>query len=1136
MDNLQKSWTILRGRKIKTSISEDNRPFAPRRSPGILHEMSDHAVSISVEELHIPTYPPAQPQKNPMFLEKRVYQGSSGVVYPYPIVESIGKDKVDRTWTAIVLENEYLRIVLLPEIGGRVHEALDKTNGYHFIYYNRVIKPALVGLTGPWVSGGIEFNWPQHHRPSTFEPVDWATAENPDGSKTAWLSEIDRMFRMKATVGFTLFPGRAYLELSVRLTNRTSEPQTFLWWANPAVHVHEEYQSVFPPDVDAVMDHGKRDVSAFPMATGTYYKVDYSPGTDISWYKSIPAPTSYMAHHSDFDFLGSYDHRAGAGMVHVADHHIVPGKKLWTWGNGDFGRAWERHLTDEDGPYVELMCGAFTDNQPDFAWLQPGEEKRFAQVFLPYKRIGPAKNASRDAVVNLDANGGLATFGVYVTTKRSVTVELLRSGALLAARNLILGPDNPHVETVPVPREAQPFELMLRVSSEGTELVRYSPAPPGRRDLPKPAEAPPPPAEVASLEELFLIGLHLEQYRHATWEPEPYYREALRRDPGDSRSNNALGLLMLRRGVFPEAESFFRRAVERITSRNPNPYDGEPSYNLGLALRLQGRYDEAYNAFYKSVWNQALRSPGYFEVARIDCRRGHYDLAIEHAGQALDANRLNHRARHLLVACARKAGRHALAQEEARTALELDPMDLGVLYERFLMSGIEEYRRMTRRPSINALEIALDYAHAGLYEEAANLLSANRGQDPMSHYFLGWFASLQGHENDATAWFSQARKMPPDLCFPHGVESGIALQRALALDGDDARTLYFLGTYWYGRRRHREAMDCWERSRALDPGFPTVHRNLAMAYVNKKKDLPGALRLYARAFELDESDGRVLYEYDQLRRLRGTPPSERLELLDRFPGLVQSRNDLSLERITLLNILGRHAESLRCLQARSFQPWEGGEGKVVKQYLVAIMELTKQLVSRGRFAEAVRSLRGALHYPSNLGEGKLFPNQDRNVLWLLGLAHRGLGEEEEARQALNAAAAGRFQPSSSLYYNDVPLDASFYRGLALRALDMAEAAEAVFRQLEGYGREHENDEASVDYFAVSLPDLLVFDQDLGERNRAQCRFMIGLGLLGRGETERAASTFEAILARDPNNLDAVIHLKMARDASELLRS
>ena len=392
------------------------------------------------ETVQIPTYKIGAPDKNPMFLEKRVYQGSSGVVYPHPVIDRVFDEKEDKDYTALFLENRYLKIMILPEIGGRVQMALDKTNGYHFVYYNRVIKPALVGLAGPWISGGIEFNWPQHHRPSTFDPLDWTIEEHADGSKTVWCAEIERMFHTKGMHGFTLYPERAYLEIHVQLYNRTSEPQTFLWWANPAVHVHDEYQSVFPPDVHAVMDHGKRDVSSFPIATGTYYKVNYAPGTDISRYKNIPVPTSYMAYHSDFDFMGDYDHRAQAGMLHVANHHVVPGKKQWTWGNGEFGQAWDRQLTDEDGPYIELMCGAYTDNQPDFSWIQPGEEKSFTQVFMPYKKIGPACNANEHAALSLEVQDGQAKFGVYVSAPRTVTVRLTCRGQLLYEKSVTLDP------------------------------------------------------------------------------------------------------------------------------------------------------------------------------------------------------------------------------------------------------------------------------------------------------------------------------------------------------------------------------------------------------------------------------------------------------------------------------------------------------------------------------------------------------------------------------------------------------------------------------------------------------------------------------------------------------------------------
>ena len=354
-----------------------------------------------VEKIKIPTYGIGAPEKNPIFLEKRVYQGSKGVVYPHPVVEKILDDIHDKEYTAVFIENEYLKIMVLPELGGRVQRAYDKIRQRDFIYYNQVIKPALVGLTGPWISGGIEFNWPQHHRPSTFSPIDFTIQEYEDGSKTIWVNEVEIMTRTKGMTGFTLYPGKAYLEVKGRIFNRTPFAQSFLWWANPAVKVNDHYQSVFPPDVHAVFDHGKRDVSDFPIATGVYYKVDYSPGTDISRYKNIPVPTSYMAVQSNYNFVGCYEHDTQAGMLHVANHHISPGKKQWTWGNGDFGRAWDRNLTDEDGPYIELMCGVYTDNQPDFSWIQTNEEKTFEQYFLPYHGIGVVKNATRDAAVNL---------------------------------------------------------------------------------------------------------------------------------------------------------------------------------------------------------------------------------------------------------------------------------------------------------------------------------------------------------------------------------------------------------------------------------------------------------------------------------------------------------------------------------------------------------------------------------------------------------------------------------------------------------------------------------------------------------------------------------------------------------------
>src|ERR1017187_3117397 len=312
----------------------------------------------------IPTYLPAPAEPLPMFLENRVYQGSSGKVYPLPIVERIASEPCDRSWDAIHLENEFLRVMVLPQIGGRIHIGLDKTNGYDFFYRNNVIKPALVGLTGPWISGGVEFNWPQHHRPGTFLPTDSVIEHEADGSVTVWCSDHDPFARMKGMHGIRLRPDSSVIEARVRLFNRTDDVQTFLWWANVAARAGDEYQSFFPTDVRAVADHAKRAVTAFPQADRPYYGVDYPARVDsdhpeadrIDWYRNIPVPTSYMCVGTEDDFFGGYDHGVQAGFVHWADHRIAPGKKQWTWGNGPFGWAWDANLTDTDGPYVELMA------------------------------------------------------------------------------------------------------------------------------------------------------------------------------------------------------------------------------------------------------------------------------------------------------------------------------------------------------------------------------------------------------------------------------------------------------------------------------------------------------------------------------------------------------------------------------------------------------------------------------------------------------------------------------------------------------------------------------------------------------------------------------------------------------------
>lgn len=698
------------------------------------------------QQVVIPTYPVQDADPNPMFLEKRVYQGSSGKVYPNPFTDRVSLEKADASYRAIMLENEYIQLMLLPEIGGRIHAGLDKTNHYDFFYRQNVIKPALVGLLGPWISGGVEFNWPQHHRPSTYMPTHASIEEHADGSRTVWLSEHDPMLRMKGMVGICLSPGSAVVEAKVRLFNRTPLPQTFLWWANVAVRVHDQYQAFFPPDVTFVADHARRAISSFPVARNLYYGVDYRPGTDISWYKNIPVPTSYMVTESRYDFFGGYDHARRAGLVHTSNHHIAPGKKLWTWGNAEFGYAWDRNLTDEDGPYVELMGGAYTDNQPDFSWLQPYETRTFSQYWYPIQKIGPAKNANEHVAVNLEADAARIRIGVCVTSPRSVRILLTLSAKPIFEKRLELSPGKPFTQEIEA-QGGRPNELRLAVmDAEGKELIAYQPEDRLEGKLPDPAREPLAPEEIATVEELFLTGLHLEQYRHATRSPEIYWREGLKRDPEDARTNNAMGLMHLRKGQFVEAEKHFVTAIRRLTSRNPNPYDGEPFYNLGLACMYQGKFSDAYNAFHKSVWSHAWQSAGYYALACISIQRGNLPLALDQADRSLETDSANLKARALKAAVLRRMHRGGDAEEVASEALGLDRLDFRIMAEGYLVSRDEsilrEYIVALDNDIQTLLDVAYDLAWSGLRDDAYSLLMACRQEGSWDHPML-WY-TLRG--------------------------------------------------------------------------------------------------------------------------------------------------------------------------------------------------------------------------------------------------------------------------------------------------------------------------------------------------------------------------------------------------------
>ena len=602
----------------------------------------------------------------------------------------------------------------------------------------------------------------------------------------------------------------------------------------------------------------------------------------------------------------------------------------------------------------------------------------------------------------------------------------------------------------------------------------------------------------------------MEQYRHATWIATDYYEEALRRDPNDIRCLNAMGLWFIRKGRFSFAENYLRKAVKIAQKRNPNPYDGEPIYNLALALKYQGKFDDAYERFWKATWNKAWADAGYFEAAKISVAQGRYEDALDEINRCLDNNWHNHKARALKTSILRKMGMTSDALVLVDESLELDQFNYGCRYEKYLIEQDEdvlvEMKTMMRKSDQNYDELALDYQAAGLYDEADSIwqVAISEGATtPMTWYYMGNY--------------DEAKDADLTYCFPNRPEAVIALESAKKNNSQDAHAPYLLGCLYYAARQYDLAMENWRLSADIDPKFPTVWRNLALGTFNKLGEEQKALDMMERAFALDENDERILMELDQLYKRLHRSHAERLVFLQKYPQLIQRRDDLVLEEITLLNEVGRYEEAMLKIDAHKFHPWEGGEGKVPAQYQIARVELAKKAIAAKDYEKAVKLLNECLEYPNHLGEGKLYGAQENDFYYLLGIAYDAIGQKERARECWEEATKGPQEPAAAMYYNDAKPDKIFYQGMALYKLGRDGEAHGRFYRLINYGKQHVFEKQVMDYFAVSLPDLLIWEDSLDTKNLIHCKYMLALGYFGMGNREKAERYLAEVEALDNNH-------------------
>lgn len=1056
-------------------------------------------VKLVKEKRVIPTYVPRKAMDLPMFFERKPYQGASGRLYPLPFSDSISDEKTDVTYDVYTLENEYIKTDLLPALGGKILRGYDKCGDYDFIYYNEVVKPALVGLAGPWISGGIEFNYPQHHRPTTYHPAEAVTEESADGEKTVWMGEVEPFNRLKGMVGVSVEPGRSYIKARIKVYNRTNQSQLFMWWANLAVPVNETYKTIFPPDVEWVNDHDRRCVMSWPIAKGVFHTArpfDYGEGTDISKYDSVKVPSSFLVSQgqSDLDFVAGYDGGKQMGIATVANHHIAPGKKMWTWGKGDFGEMWCNNLTDENGPYIELMTGVYTDNQPDFTWLNPGETRTFEQYWYPIRDTGDVKNAGIDAAVNVEQRGDRLFVGFNVTgVFKNTTIKVYHKNQTVFEETADMAPDAAWLKELPMGDWKLEDIAVALFAENGEELISHKHYARGQKQPIEPRKPVARPQEIDTVDELYLNGLHLEQYKQHNYDAKDYYLEGLRRDPSDARCNTGMATLSLKNGQFDDCIAYADAAIARLTARNMHPKDTESMYLKGVAHKAKGEYQKAYDALYMAAWDHSYGSAAYYELALIDCINKDLEEALRHLNEALRQNMNHTKALNMKAVVLRHLGKVQEAEAILRDVRSCDMLDMFAQAE-LLNYGEDavQFAELFGGKAENWLDVAYDYMSAGFYEEALELLTAAKVEYPLISYVEGYCAHLLGREAEAKAYVLEAEAMDTGYCFPARNDDITTLNYAMKVNPEGDNAPYYLGCLYYDKFAYEQAIGLWESAISLNPNHAKALRNLALAYFDKREDFLSAKMCMEMAMENKPDDSRLLMEYEQLLKNMNYSPAHRISVYHEHYDLMLNRDDCYLDLLTLYCMVGEYKKAIDMAKDRHFHIYEGGEGKLTKLHAWMHVLYANQLAAEGKVDEAVKVYEDGIHMPKSYGEAKTFFNQESHIYYYLG--------EVTGRKEYYEEAA---------VYKAAVSELSLFRALALRKLMRFSEAKAVLDEML---RTAENQIANCDlrtYYGVGSPSPMPFELDIKKMNLTNGYILKAYALLGQGKFNAAEECIEA---------------------------
>ena len=1002
----------------------------------------------------IPTYQIGSPEIDPIFFTGRVYQGAEGYIYPYPLYDVLTEKKVEQDYNVLRLDNQYVDIAILPEIGGRIFAASDKTNDYPFFYTQTGVKPALIGMLGAWLSGGVEWNIPDHHRASSYMPVNWTMKENEDGSKTVWVGETELRHRLKWSVGVSVYPNRSWVEAKIKVINPTPMIQSMLYWANVSVHCNDQYQVIFPPDVQFGVDHHKVYFTNWPQGETT---VGDGKTEDLSWWKNFTGSSrSIFAWGSEMSFLAGYDYGKDAGTVHVANRHVVPGKKFFLWGNNENGEMWNKILSDNDGHYLELMVGGYSDNQPDYSWINPGEIREFSQIWYPVKGIKGVKNATDDAAVNFEPiDGNNYRVGYCATTLyENARVVVKYKDQIVMDKRINIDPDKYFLDQVSVPDSSDPSMLYTALyDAAGNLLVDYRPVMLEEKPLPKVIDGTQPVKEYQTNEELYLAGLRVDQFNNARLDYMDFYNEALLRDSMDARVNIEVGKHYIRQGKWDKAALHLNRAQARLSHDYTTVKNTEALYYLGYLYQMTGNTDKAIDAYWAATWTPDFKHRSFYELAVLAVKDKNYKQAMDMITQSLYVGGRDLQALTLKAYILRMQEKKEEALETIGYIQEIDPLDYWSAAEASLLAseGASFLNSGTNHNSKGIiavqelLEVVSNYMKIGATEDALALLNGAialgdpYASYPLLYYYKAYNLLVQNDQTEAIACLDKAGALSPLNNYPFRIEEINLFETLLKESPDNSFLHYHQGNLLYYLGQKEAGLDHWIRSTELNPSFAIACRNVGFGY-GCLNELDKSTKYYDMAIKANPNDPLLLTESDKIYEQANVSADIRLKRLESHLKTVMKHDDAVMRLLTLYNAAGLYDKAIKILDSRHFHLWEGG-GQVHDIYVDSHMLKGMKLLKGKRYKEAINEFDLANLYPVNL---EVAPSPrggyEAKVYYLSGIAYEAMNQADKAKEC--------FEKSANTDFRNRLTDLNYYKVKSLRKLNRDDEANATLTDMQ----------------------------------------------------------------------------------------